>query len=218
MSSDPAHRGEGLHRLLEFPALYRLLQRALGATRARRVFVSEYVRCQAGDRVLDVGCGPADLLAFLPEGVDYTGYDLNPRYIEVARRRFRAQGRFLVGRAGDLRDVDLGGPFDRILVVALLHHLEDDEAGSVLQEAAHLLAPGGVLVSFDNVRREGQSPVARWLNESDRGARVRSPEAYFALLRSGFTAVEGVVREDLLRIPYSHFIARCAATQEALSR
>jgi SAM-dependent methyltransferase len=218
MSGDGAHRSAGLHRLLELPAVYRLLQHVAGATRSRRVFVADFIRGRAGDRVLDVGCGPADLLAFLPPGVIYTGYDLNPRYIELARRRYGERGRFLVGRAATLDDGELGGPFDRVLLVALLHHLEDDEARMLLAQAARLLAPDGVVVTFDNVRYPGQSRAARWIIDRDRGGRVRSPQAYTDLLHTAFPAVESVVREDLLRIPYSHFIARAAATPEALSR
>lgn len=214
----PAHRSGGLHRLLEKPALYRGLQRLLGAKKARRVLLTEYVRCGPTDRVLDMGCGPADLLALLPPGVRYTGFDLNPTYVEAARSRYGERGRFLVGKAGALEDEALDGPFDRILVVALIHHLADDEAAALVRQAARLLAPGGVLVTFDNVRLDDESPVARWLMRRDRGARVRSPDEYFELLRGGFARVDGDIRRDLLRVPYAHFISRSAASDEALNR
>jgi SAM-dependent methyltransferase len=45
----------------------------------------------AGTDVLDVGCGLADFLAYLRQrGLDttYTGYDLTPELIALARRRF----------------------------------------------------------------------------------------------------------------------------------
>lgn len=212
-----AHRERGLHALLERPWVYRAVQRAVGARRARRVFVAEYVRPGPACRILDVGCGPADLLDHLPEDVRYTGYDLNPEYVEFARSRHGERGRFRCGRAGELPDAELGGPFDRILLVALLHHLEDEPAAALVAQCRRLLAPGGVVVTFDNTRTEGQSRLARALIDRDRGARVRSPDAYVALLRAAFAAVEGEVREDLLRIPYTHFVARAAETPAALT-
>ena len=43
------------------------------------------------DSVLDVGCGFGDLLGFLTKrvlNVDYTGYDINPKLVAEARRRY----------------------------------------------------------------------------------------------------------------------------------
>ena len=218
-SREPAaHAEQGVHALLERPWLYRWLQNLLGARRARRTLVAEYVRPSAGCRLLDVGCGPADLLEELPPDVRYTGYDINPAYVDAARARYGERGRFLVGGAGEIADERLEGPFDRILLVALLHHLDDAPAARVLGQCRRLLAPDGCLVTFDNARVERQSRVARLLIDRDRGARVRRPDQYLELLRAQFETVEGEVRHDLLRVPYTHFVARAAATAGALSR
>jgi ubiquinone/menaquinone biosynthesis C-methylase UbiE len=43
-----------------------------------------------GKKILDLGCGFGDLLDFLKEKgieVDYTGYDINPKMIEIARKK-----------------------------------------------------------------------------------------------------------------------------------
>lgn len=210
MKDSAAHRESGLHRLLEWPVIYRLLQRALGADRGRRRFVDQYLDLERGMRVLDFGCGPADLVGHLPAGIDYLGVDFNPRYVAAARRRWGRRARFAVGSAGEVADAALGGPFDLVLLVALLHHLEDDAAGRVIAQARRILAPGGRLVTLDNVFTPSQSRIARYLIERDRGARVRTPEAYVALLRGAFPQVEWEVREDLLRVPYTHFLARAS--------
>jgi SAM-dependent methyltransferase len=45
----------------------------------------------SGATVLDVGCGFGDLFGYLESEsieVDYTGYDINPRLVEAARRRY----------------------------------------------------------------------------------------------------------------------------------
>jgi hypothetical protein len=41
------------------------------------------------NRIPDVKCGPADVLASLPLGVRYEGFDLSEAYIGQARRRGR---------------------------------------------------------------------------------------------------------------------------------
>ena len=76
----------GIWFWLRAAALYSLFQNLLGARRARRVLIAEYIRPNGGDQILDVGCGPADILDFLPPDVRYVGVDHSRTYIEAARR------------------------------------------------------------------------------------------------------------------------------------
>ena len=201
--SGASHR---LGRVLSFAWAYRLAKAGIGAQRASRTFVETYIEPAPGMRILDLGCGPADVLEDL-EGVDYVGVDLSGAYIEAARARFGGRGRFLCGDVGQL-PADLAGPYDRVLALGLLHHLEDTECLALLARAASLLAPGGLLVTLDGCYRDGQSPLARFFLGRDRGRRVRTAEGYLALARLAFPAVESHLREDLLRIPYTHLILR----------
>lgn len=43
---------------------------------------------QAGEKVLDVGCGFGGLVPLLPKGVHYLGIDVSPELVEVARLRY----------------------------------------------------------------------------------------------------------------------------------
>ena len=57
-----------LQQILSLPAAYRLLMSFVGKD-CRPIYVRDYLRLKAGERVLDLGCGPGDILAFLPECV-----------------------------------------------------------------------------------------------------------------------------------------------------
>lgn len=196
----------GLRGILNHPLVYRCMQWLVGAERLRR-HLAGLIEPTPGLRVLDIGCGPADLLAWLP-GVDYVGFDSSSDYIAAARARFGARGRFFQEELRPDTRLDLG-QFDRIVAVGLLHHLDDQAALRLFELAAQRLSPGGRLVTVDCCWRKGQHPLARWLIARDRGQNVRSLDGYQKLARSQFPLVEASYRHNLLHIPYSHTLLTC---------
>src|SRR5579872_6038562 len=149
-----AQTTSGLRSLLSLPSAYRLFQRMVGAPRTRRALAEEYIRAAPGDRILDIGCGTAEILEYLPE-VDYVGFDLNARYIESARRRHAGRGTFFDGSVKDAAAGEIGA-FDKVLALGILHHLDDTEVRDLFGLAKSRLKPGGCLITFDSCYREGQ--------------------------------------------------------------
>ena len=210
-----SHRTGGLLRLLEWPRCYEALQRLVGSSTIRPRFVAKYLRPQPGDRILDIGCGTGSILDHLPAGIEYVGYDLNPRYIELARRQHGQRGTFYCGRVGE-HPQSVVGLFDVVLAKSILHHLSEREMRALVDTAYAALRPGGVLVTFDPVRHPRQHLVSRLLIGADRGQNVLDEEGYRAVLGIRFRRVEGRVVTDLSpRIPFSHFIARATKQGDA---
>jgi len=207
-----SHRSRGLYRFLEIPAVYERFQQILGADAVRTRFVKEFLRPPSGARLLDIGCGTGSLLTYLPTDVHYVGFDLNPAYIDAARRQHGERGRFFCARVG-AETTELGTEqFDVVVAKALLHHLSDDDAHHLLDVAWRVLARGGVFISSDNVFYDGQPLISRALTALDRGGRVRRPEGYRELLSAHFTDVETQLVTDMLAFPYAHFIMRASKT------
>ena len=185
--------------ILRLPAAYRLLHAFFGTARMRRFYAAEFIRAQAGARVVDIGCGTADILEYLPQ-VSYFGIDYNPNYIEYNRRRF-PNAQFEVASVGpELRN--LLPPADIVMANAILHHLSDEEASSLFDTAKNLMCEGGRLVTLDNQFRARQNPVARFLIKHDRGRFVRTREQYEALAAPHFRSMRCVESSRLLRVPY----------------
>ena len=94
--------------------------------------------------LLDVACGTAEHLRYLVPHFQVEGIDLNPTFIELARRKVPA-GRFEVA---DMRDFERGRTFDALtcLFSSIGYLLEDQEVVSALSCFRRHLAPGGVLV------------------------------------------------------------------------
>lgn len=192
---------------LSIPWLYSAFARFAGGD-ARRVYARDHLRVKPGERVLDIGCGPADILDFLPQDCEYHGFDADARYIEAARARFGARGRFEC-RVVTPRDLDGYADFDLVMANGVLHHLDDAAAEGLFGLARKALGDGGRLVTIDGCYASGQSAAARYLLSRDRGRHVRTAPEYEALARRVFPRVQATVRSDLMRIPYTHIVLEC---------
>ena len=202
----------GLRSILTSPFVYRAWGILLGGPAATAEHVSRYLRPEPGDRVLDIGCGPADMLAQLPDDVAYVGFDVSASYIEAARLRYGKRGTFIHASVGEPPPVEPAS-FDIANATGLLHHLSDEEALGTLRLAYDSLKPNGRLITLDPpLGVEGQSRIARWLIEHDRGQNVRKPEQYLSLARNVFASVNAEIRHNPLNVPYTYFIMECRKT------
>lgn len=199
----------GLKTILEQPIVYSVFQTVLGSRRSTRTIIDQYLKFENGMKVLDIGCGPADILDQIDQRIDYLGIDFENAYIEKARKRYGDRGQFFCKNALDLVE-EQKGSFDRILVLALLHHLEDKEVDELLSALSKLLAKDGFLFILENTFTSDQSFLARKIIEMDRGLNVREPEGYLRHCRKYFANCKSEIRHDLLRIPYTHILISCS--------
>jgi ubiquinone/menaquinone biosynthesis C-methylase UbiE len=97
----------------------------------------------SGKRLLEVGCGTgSDSLQFARGGVIFTGVDLTPRSIEIARKRFEVyqqQGEFVLSDAENLDFPDEN--FDVVYSFGVIHHTPDTERAAT--EIHRVLKRGG---------------------------------------------------------------------------
>ena len=200
----------GLKKILASSWAYTLFKRALGNRRAYEWMNREFWRVQPGQKVVDIGCGPGIVLRFLPEDIEYVGFDVSEEYIRHAREAHAGNPRrtFLVGNSEafvkqlpeSMADADL------VLINGVLHHLDDDEALTALRLARACLRPGGRLVSYENCLLRSQAPLARWIVSKDRGRNLRYESEWKVLFSKVFASFETHVLTGLLRIPYTHIV------------
>lgn len=198
---------ELIRPILNRPFFYEFYHHLIGADYRSRVLVSDYIRPKPGDRILDIGCGPGNMLPFLPQG-EYLGVDANASYIESAKQRYSDRGEFVCERVSH-HSVQQFGAFDIVLALGLVHHLDDNEARDLFRLGHTALKPGGRMITNDGCYMPKQSAAKRYLLSRDRGEYVRTQEEYERLAQSWFQEVRSHIREDVLRIPYTHLIMEC---------
>jgi SAM-dependent methyltransferase len=200
---------QGIRSILSIPLFYSLFQKILGQDRAYNIIIKNYLRPSIGDRILDIGCRPADILSYLNQ-VEYIGFDASDKYINKAMKRYGNKGTFICQLITS-KSLTYREYFDIVVVFGVLHHLDDVEAEKLLQLAHSALKPGGRFVAVENCYIDNQSPLARWIISKDRGQNVRDKNGYLEIAYNLFSSrhTSYNIRHDLLRIPYTHIIIEC---------
>jgi SAM-dependent methyltransferase len=178
----------------------------MGATNARKRFVREYIEDKQITTVLDIGCGPADILEYIGD-VEYYGFDISEKYIVAAKQRFGDKGKFVTKNI-TMEDIDKLPKFDLVIMHGLLHHIDDETAIKILEVAKEALSPGGRLVTVDGCLEEGQNPIARFLIRNDRGRNVKSKDGYYQLASKVFSDINIYIHHQAW-IPYTLCYMEC---------
>ena len=156
-----------------------------------RALLGAVVEMAGGGTILDLGCGPGHVTAYLRDrGGDAVGVDLSGSMIQIAREdhpgiRFETQSM----TALDVPDDAVGAA----VLLFSLTHLSPADRDAALAEVHRVLRPGGVaLVSF-HIRSEeveaGETwHLTSWFGKSvDLDGHYLDPEVVMAeLLRVGF--------------------------------
>ena len=117
-------------------------------------WVASQLPLQAGNTVLDVGCGPAWFWAavadVLPEKLDLTLSDLSPGMVQEAVERCRELPFAAVrGQQADATELPIEeGAFDGVIAMHMLYHVPVPAKG--IAEMFRVLKPGGFLAVTTN--------------------------------------------------------------------
>ena len=165
--------------LLEQTPVYSLWQAPFAARKFAPI--ARHTDLRRVRRVLDVGCGPGTNTALFAHS-DYLGIDINPEYVESARRKHKRQ--FVVADVAKYDD-RAAGKFDFILVNSFLHHVDDSTASAILSNLSKLLTDDGHVHILDLVLPESAS-IARILAHSDRGDFPRTLQKWREIFCASF--------------------------------
>jgi len=144
--------------------------------------ITETVDQTGDEKILEIGCGTGYFGQFFN---NYTGVDIDPAYIAGAKRQYESATRkFLVGDATALDFPDKS--FDKVVVINVIHHLNDDETRAALGEAKRLAKKYVYIFDMSTDRVSFITPL---LLSLDNGKFIRPLEEQLKLV-SGVLGVE----------------------------
>ena len=198
---------DGLSTLTEKARFYRWLQAGVGSVRLWKWFIKTEILPHQPKRILDLGCGTGDILAYLPNNIEYIGIDPNQSYIDSAQSRYPSRGQWQCGPV-TMDTVGPLGDFDMVLLLGVLHHCSDDAAIDLLRTAKSALKTGGVTLHLDGCLHAEASWFETMLYRLERGLYVRNQEGYAELMTQDFEENSQQVVDGLLRLPYRYCVGR----------
>jgi len=156
--------------------------------RLARPFIT-FAGVDAGERILDVGCGTGSLTFALPEAADVSevaAIDFSPVFVAEATRR-NSDPRISLSQADACALPFPDNRFDRALALLVLHFVP--EASKAIAEMRRVVRSGGVVAAavWDHL---GGMPVMRMVLDSlapidEAAARLRAHYCFQPMMRPG---------------------------------
>lgn len=129
---------------------------------------AEHLITRPGMTVYDCPCGDARVSFYLAKkGALVTGMDINPRFIERAKKRFEDAGLCGSFQVGDIRDASYPGGCDLYFSwFNSFGYFTDEENRQVMKRIAKCIKPGGRLVIENPIPRHVIENVTKKYEEN----------------------------------------------------
>ena len=190
---------------LDSAYLFNFFETISGVGSARRRLVNNFIIPFDGASILDIGCGTGAMIDYLPDTINYVGFDLSFKYIDYAKNKYKKQGEFYCEDINNVSNIKTN-TFDFVVSIGVIHHLDNSEAITLLNKAKKYLKPGGVLITMDPVYIKNQSKISRVVMDNDRGDYIRDIDGYKDLFSKVFEKTDDSIVNDMLLYPYDHYI------------
>lgn len=176
-----------LTRISQQPALWAALRRIVenDYVGERATIADELVpwRDIGTRRFLDFGCGTGEFAPSFPQR-SYVGVDLSAGYVRYAATLHSHPFGVMDGRALAFGD----GVFDAVLVVGVVHHLDDELARATIAQLHRVLKAGGEMLVLEDIpTRAAWNVPGKLMHWLDRGDAIRNDNDYQRLFAPHFT-------------------------------
>ena len=196
-----------IYNFINSPLVYRIIQYIMSGTSFRNSIIKKNIK-KSNLKILDIGCGPAQILEQIPR-CDYYGYDIDQRSIQYAKKKYRKKNYHFYCKKFNKTEIKKLPKFDFVIFFGILHHLSNKEADKMLTLCKRIMKKNSKLLTEDPILVEKQNIIAKFLIEKDRGINVRQKKEYINLLKKHFKKIKNKVTHQFF-IPYTWFTTVCS--------
>ena len=201
-----SQRTSSLYNFINNPIVYIIFQRIMSGTSFRKKIIKNNIK-KNNIKVLDIGCGPAEILQYIPEAT-YYGYDIDKRSILYAKNKYKNKKHNFFCKHFSKNELNKLPKFDYVILFGILHHLNDKEINDILCLCKKAMKKNATLLTEDPIFIENQNLIARFLISRDRGMNVRKKQNYIHLINKHFNNIKSKITRQFF-IPYTWFSMIC---------
>lgn len=198
-----------MKRLLNYAIFYNFYQNLIGCNRFLKNYTKDYLKLKDGDKVLDLGCGTANMVKYFPSGVkiDYTGIDFQKNYIDYCSKKYKNYT-FICKNLLD--EINLDKKFNIIYSEAVLAAISDEQIYKMFVTIQKHSDKNTRIILSDMNYKEDASFLMRFLQSNERNKNVRRKDDYIKLLTDYFNIDKVYELDNVYRIPYSKVVFECS--------
>ena len=200
-------RKNQIYNFINNPLIYKIIQGVMSGTSFRNSIIKKNIT-KSNLKILDIGCGPAQIIEHLPQ-CDYYGYDIDQRSIQYAKKKYYQKNFHFYCKKFNKTELKRLPKFDFIIFFGILHHLSNKEVYEILKLCKKIMKKNSKLLTEDPIFLENQNPIAKFLIKKDRGLNVRKKREYLALLKNHFKKIKNKVTHQYF-IPYTWITKICS--------
>ena len=202
-----SQRKNQIYNLINNPLIYKIIQSVMSGTSFRNSIIKKNIT-KSNLKILDIGCGPAQIIEHLPQ-CDYYGYDIDQRSIQYAKKKYYQKNFHFYCKKFNKTELKKLPKFDFIIFFGILHHLSNKEVYEILKLCKKIMKKNSKLLTEDPILLENQNVFAKFLIKKDRGLNVRDKQEYINLLKKHFKKIKNKVTHQYF-IPYTWFTTVCS--------
>ena len=200
-------RKNQIYNFINNPLIYKIIQGVMSGTSFRNSIIKKNIT-KNNLKILDIGCGPAQILEHIPK-CDYYGYDIDRRSIQYAKKKYYQKNYHFYCKKFNKTELKKLPKFDFIIFFGILHHLSNKEVHEILKLCKKLMKKNSKILTEDPILLENQNVFAKFLIKKDRGLNVRDKQEYINLLKKHFKKIKNKVTHQYF-IPYTWFTTVCS--------
>ena len=202
-----SQRKNQIYNFINNPLIYKIIQGVMSGTSFRNNIIKKNIT-KNNLKILDIGCGPAQILEHIPQ-CDYYGYDIDRRSIQYAKKKYHQKNYHFYCKKFNKTELKKLPKFDFIIFFGILHHLSNKEVHEILKLCKKIMKKNSKLLTEDPILLENQNIIAKFLIKKDRGLNVRKKQQYIDLLKKHFKKIKNEVTHQYF-IPYTWFTTICS--------